>query len=137
MALEYVDGMPIDAWCAAHKADLATRLRLFLEVCEAVAYAHARLVIHQDIKPSNVLVDGDGRARLLDFGVAKLVEDASGDRTATMALMTPEYAAPEQFEQRAPTVATDIYSLGAVLFELLVGRGPWRFEGASVSRAVG
>jgi len=136
MALEYVDGMPIDAWCAAHKADLAVRLRLFLEVCEAVSYAHARLVIHQDIKPSNVLVDGDGRARLLDFGVARLVEDASGDRTATMALMTPEYAAPEQFEQRAPTVATDIYSLGAVLFELLVGRGPWRFEGASLPTAL-
>jgi len=130
MALEYVEGQEITAWCAAHKADLNTRLTLFLGLCDAVEYAHARLVLHLDIKPSNILVDSEGRARLLDFGVAKIIDAAALDRTMTQALLTPDYAAPEQFGGARPTAATDVYALGAVLFELLAGRGPWQFDDA-------
>ncbi len=130
MALEYVEGREIHTWCVAEMADLATRLHLFLGLCDAVEYAHARLVLHLDIKPSNILVDGEGRPRLLDFGVARIIEAASSDRTITQALLTPEYAAPEQFNGGIPTVATDVYALGAVLFGLLAGRGPWQFDNA-------
>lgn len=130
MALEYVKGESITSWSAAQRVDLAGRLRLFTELCEAVDYAHARLVLHLDIKPSNVLVDREGRVRLLDFGVARIVEAAAIDRTMTQALLTPDYAAPEQFGGGMPTVATDVYALGTLLFELLAGRGPWRFDDA-------
>ena len=127
MAIEYVEGQEINAWCADRHADLATRLRLFLELCDAVSYAHARLIVHRDIKPANILVDGEGRARLLDFGIARLIDAAAPDHTMTQAMATPHYAAPEQFDGSPLTVATDVYALGAVLFELLAGRGPWRF----------
>ena len=91
MAMEYVTGEPIDAWCRTHDADLATRLRLFCDVCEAVAYAHGHLIVHRDLKPSNILVDGDGRARLLDFGIARLVEiEGESEALTTIALMTPD-----------------------------------------------
>ncbi|MEO8374065.1 MAG: serine/threonine-protein kinase [Sphingomonas bacterium] len=128
MAVEYVEGREISRWCAEEDADLPTRLNLFLELCDAVVYAHGRLVIHRDLKPANILVDCAGRTRLLDFGVAKLLDTTVMDPSTTQALLTPDYAAPEQFEGVRPTVATDIYSLGAVLFELLAGRGPWRFD---------
>lgn len=131
MALEYVEGQEINAWCVDHHADLVTRLRLFLELSDAVSYAHARLVVHRDIKPANILVDGEGRARLLDFGIARLLDAAAADRTMTQAMATPQYAAPEQFDGSPLTVATDVYALGAVLFELLAGRGPWRFGDAA------
>jgi len=130
MAIEYVEGRPVDRWCAEHEASLETRLRLFLEVCDAVTHAHARMVIHRDIKPHNILIDGEGRARLLDFGVAKLIDAASGERTVTMAMLTPDYAAPEQLMDGETTTATDIYALGAVLFELLSGSRPWQTSGA-------
>lgn len=130
MALEYVEGREITAWCAEQRAGLATRLKLFLELCDAVGYAHARLVVHRDIKPSNILVDEEGRARLLDFGVARLIDTAALDRTMTQALLTPDYAAPEQFGGGEPTVAADIYALGAVLFELLTARRPFGLDGA-------
>ncbi|WP_447725973.1 protein kinase domain-containing protein [Sphingomonas koreensis] len=130
MAIEYVEGVPIGHWCAASKAGLDTRLRLFLEVCDAVTHAHARMVIHRDIKPGNILIDSEGRARLLDFGVAKLIDTASGERTVTMAMLTPDYAAPEQLINDETTTATDIYALGAVLFELLTGSRPWQHSGA-------
>ncbi|MGH6612762.1 protein kinase domain-containing protein [Sphingomonas sp.] len=130
MALEYVEGREITDWCSEHQADLPTRLRLFLELCGAVEYAHGHLVLHLDIKPSNIMIDCDGRVRLLDFGVAKIVDAAVLDRTMTQALLTPGYAAPEQFEGLRATVATDVYALGAVLFELLAGRGPWQFDNA-------
>ncbi|WP_445193670.1 protein kinase domain-containing protein [Sphingomonas sp. Tas61C01] len=125
MAIEYVEGQDIDIWCADRGADLATRLQLFLSLCEAVAYAHARLIVHRDIKPSNILVDRDGRPRLLDFGVARLLDEAGTDRAFIQQIATPAFAAPEQFDDGPVTVATDIYALGAVLFELLAGRGPW------------
>jgi non-specific serine/threonine protein kinase/serine/threonine-protein kinase len=130
MAIEYVEGRPIDQWCAENEAGLETRLRLFMEVCDAVTHAHARMVIHRDIKPHNILIDGEGRARLLDFGIAKLIDAASGERTVTMAMLTPDYAAPEQLMDGETTTATDIYALGAVLFELLSGSRPWQTPGA-------
>ncbi|MGY4398672.1 putative Ser/Thr protein kinase [Sphingomonas sp. UYAg733] len=131
MAMEYVEGQEIGAWCAEQQPTLATRLKLFLEMCDAVRYAHAQLVIHRDIKPGNILVDQSGRARLLDFGIARLIDVGGLDLTATHAFATPCYAAPEQLDGGRLTVATDIYALGAVLFELLAGRAAWAFgEGA-------
>lgn len=134
IAMEYVAGEPIDVWCQTSNPDLATRLRLFLEICEAVGYAHANLVVHRDIKPSNILVDQAGKARLLDFGIAKLLDDAPA--VTTQALLTPEFAAPEQLDGEPPTVQADVHALGAVLFELLTDTGPWRREGGSVSATI-
>lgn len=129
MVMDYVEGQEINRWCAEHAADLATRLRLFLELCDAVSHAHARLVIHRDIKPANILVDAAGRGHLLDFGVARLLDTGEVTRPATDAMLTPQYAAPEQIEGGDITVATDIYALGAVLYELLSGTGPWHLGG--------
>lgn len=121
-AMEYVDGTDIVSWCETHKASLTTRLKLFGAVCEAVAYAHRQLVVHRDLKPSNIMVDADERVRLLDFGVAGLVGAARAQSS-----LTPEYAAPEQFDEKAPTTLTDVYGLGTTLFELLSGRRAWQF----------
>ncbi|MEO9131605.1 MAG: serine/threonine-protein kinase, partial [Sphingomonas sp.] len=132
MAMEYVDGEQIDSWCRNNKADLDTRLQLFREVCDAVAYAHARLVVHRDIKPSNIVIDAAGRPRLLDFGIAKLLDDTAVLPVATLAMLTPDYAAPEQLDGDDVSVATDVYALGVLLYELVTGVGPWRREGASV-----
>ena len=125
MALEYVEGDSITAWCAGRMASVEKRLELLLAVCDAVAYAHARLVIHRDIKPANILVDRDGRPRLVDFGIAKIADGAIDDRAVTQALLTPDFAAPEQFRSDPSTVATDVYALGGVLYALLVGEGAW------------
>lgn len=125
LVLEYVAGEPIDRWCAARDAPVAERLRLFLQVCDAVAHAHAQLVVHRDLKPSNILVDADGQAKLLDFGVAKLMDDSEEGLTRTgLLVLTPEYAAPEQLIGEPVTVAADVYALGVVLFELLSGQRP-------------
>lgn len=132
MAMEYVEGEDIGRWCARHRASADERLRLFLDLCEAVSYAHARLVVHRDIKLANILIDGEGRVRLLDFGIAQLVDETI-DRTMTLAMLTPDYAAPEQLRNLRPTVATDVYALGAVLYELLTGTGPWRGGAGAVS----
>ncbi|MFM5908003.1 MAG: protein kinase domain-containing protein [Novosphingobium sp.] len=132
MAMEYVDGQPIDAWCRKHRADLDQRLDLFRDICQAVAYAHAKLIVHRDIKPSNILIDKDGKIRLLDFGIAKLLDDTALVPATTQAMLTPDYAAPEQLDGEEPAVAADIYTLGVVLYELVSGKGPWRREGASV-----
>jgi serine/threonine-protein kinase len=124
LAMEFVKGEPITAWAASRDATLAERLRLFLEVCAAVQFAHRNLVIHRDLKPGNILVDADGRARLLDFGIARLLDDEAGEgatRTEQL-LLTPEYAAPEQIRGEAASTATDVFALGAVLFELLTGQ---------------
>jgi tetratricopeptide (TPR) repeat protein len=130
LAMEYVDGTPIDAF--AESLDLPGKLGLFLRLCDAVSYAHRNLVIHRDIKPSNILVDSSGNPKLLDFGIAKIV-DAAADQTATRErLMTPEYASPEQVRGLARSTATDLYSLGAVLYKLLTGRPPHGY--ASTSR---
>lgn len=132
MAMEYVDGEPIDAWCRTHKADLDTRLTLFRDVCEAVSYAHGHLVIHRDIKPSNIVIEASGRPRLLDFGIAKLLDDTAAVPIVTQAMLTPEHAAPEQLDGDEASVTTDVYGLGILLYELVTGVGPWHREGASV-----
>lgn len=134
MVLEYVDGAPIDSWCAEHRVDTRRRIDLMLEVCDAVAYAHGKLVVHRDIKPSNILVTAEGRTRLIDFGVARLMASGDGSRTETP--MSIEYAAPEILEGQAATVMTDVYGLAATLFELLAGRAPIEVAGAPMAVAV-
>jgi len=141
LAMEYVDGTPITAYCDEHRLDVDARLILFLDACEAVAYAHRSLVVHRDLKPGNILVSADGRVKLLDFGIAKLLEpDAEVDApTLTVAgfqLLTPEYAAPEQVRGEPVTTATDVYGLGAVLYELLSGYRPHHFRDRTLAEVV-
>ena len=130
LAMEYVDGVPIDRYATAHHLSLRERLELFLQVAGAVSYAHAHLVVHRDLKPSNILVSETRGASLLDFGAAKLLrEDGPGDSDLTRELgpaLSPDYASPEQIRGERVTVATDVYSLGVVLFELLTGQRPYR-----------
>ena len=129
LAMEFVSGVPIDEYCRAQRLDVAQRLGLFLQVADAVAHAHARLIVHRDLKPNNVLVTPEGEVRLLDFGVAKLLEEEAADANLTQLLgraVTPDYASPEQVSGRPVGVATDVYSLGIVLYELLTGQRPYR-----------
>lgn len=124
IVMEYVCGQPIDVHCDHHRLDCRTRVQMFLRVCEAVAYAHRNLVVHRDLKPSNVLVGAGNEPHLLDFGIAKLLDptELASDHTCTgLSLLTPAYAAPEQFAHGAISTATDVYGLGALLHELLVG----------------
>jgi serine/threonine-protein kinase len=136
LALEYVDGVPPDQYCRAHDLDLRARLALFLSILRAVAFAHAHLIVHRDLKPNNILVSPGGEVRLLDFGIARLLQpDISPRTTVTLvgaAALTPAYAAPEQFTAQPITVATDVYSLGVILFELLTARGPYAPRGLSL-----
>jgi tetratricopeptide (TPR) repeat protein len=128
LVMEYVDGTPIDTY--ARTLTTAERLRLFLRLCDAVQYAHRNLVIHRDIKPANVLVNADGVPKLLDFGIAKLIpEDASGAGDGSTRVMTPDYASPEQLLGKPVSTATDVFSLGVLLFEMLTGAKP--FDGAT------
>ncbi|MBB5208997.1 serine/threonine protein kinase [Chiayiivirga flava] len=137
-ALEYVDGVPLTAWCDSRRLGIRERLNLFLDVCAAVAYAHERLVVHRDLKPANILVDAAGQVKLLDFGIAKLL-DAKTDQTGTaIRVFTPDYAAPEQIRGERATVTTDVYALGVILYELLVGQRPHPMDQSplAVERAV-
>jgi serine/threonine-protein kinase len=136
--MEHVDGQDVLAYCDALRLTVADRLRLFVHVCEAVHYAHQHLVVHRDLKPSNVLVTAQGEPKLLDFGIAKLlspqVGDASLDETASVVrLLTPHYASPEQVQGERVTTASDVYSLGVILYELLSGHRPYRVKGSSPS----
>jgi tetratricopeptide (TPR) repeat protein len=132
LALEYVHGRPIDEYVKAEACDVRARIKLLVQVAQAVAYAHSRLVIHRDLKPNNILVDAQGQVRLLDFGIAKLVE---GERTEETALtraaghvLTPEYASPEQVSGAPLMTSSDVYSLGVVAYELLAGCRPYRLK---------
>lgn len=130
LALEYVEGEAIDVYTSEHALDLRQRLALFLQVARAVAYAHTRLVLHRDLKPPNILVTPDGQVRLLDFGVAKLLQDGEARETELTQFggraLTPDYASPEQIAGQSLTTASDIYSLGVVLYELVCERRPYK-----------
>jgi non-specific serine/threonine protein kinase/serine/threonine-protein kinase len=136
LVMELIEGLPITEYCDQQKLSIDERVKLFRVVCSAVHYAHQHLVIHRDIKPGNIFVTADGVPKLLDFGIAKILDPSllPGGATLTAAggwLMTPEYASPEQFRGETITTATDIYSLGVVLYELLTGRLPYRLRSRS------
>ncbi|HUR36126.1 MAG TPA: protein kinase [Vicinamibacterales bacterium] len=122
LVMEHVAGLPIDQY--ARLLDVRSQVRLFLSVCDAVAHAHHRLIIHRDLKPSNILVDASGTPKLLDFGIAKLMDETADTTQTVERLLTPNYASPEQFEGGAQTTATDVFSLGAVLYKLVTGQSP-------------
>jgi eukaryotic-like serine/threonine-protein kinase len=140
LVMELVEGVPITEYCAARKLGTRARLEMVRAVCDAVQYAHRNLVVHRDLKPANILVGEDGRPKLLDFGIAKLLAgDADPDQAPTATLlpaMTPEYASPEQVRGEVVTTSTDIYSLGIVLYELLTGRRPYVVQGESLESIV-
>jgi len=127
LVLDFVQGEPITAWCEAHRSATEARVALLLDVMDAVAHAHQQLVLHRDLKPANILVDGSGRVKLLDFGIAKLIEPEpafTNDTTATQAGFTPDHAAPEQLQGRPVSTSTDVYALGVLMYQLLSGAHP-------------
>jgi non-specific serine/threonine protein kinase/serine/threonine-protein kinase len=144
LVMELIEGQPIAEYCDAHCLSISDRLRLFVQVCSAVQYAHQRLIIHRDIKPGNILVTSEGSPKLLDFGIAKILgfDDMAEPKQATLTafrVLTPGYASPEQIEGAPMTTASDVYSLGVVLYELLTGRSPYQVATRSsqeVARAV-
>jgi serine/threonine-protein kinase len=137
LALEYVEGQPIDGYCRERGLAVKDRLQLLLQVCSAVAFAHSRLVVHRDLKPSNILVTADGQVRLLDFGIAKLMEGDSAKETQLTQLagraLTLDYASPEQIKGEPIGTASDVYSLGVVAYELLTGAKPYKLKRGSAA----
>lgn len=135
--MEYVEGESIIDYAKLHNLSLSHRLDLFREVCSAVSFAHQNLVIHRDLKPSNILITKDGKVKLLDFGIAKLLKTDDELQTATQNFVfTPEYASPEQVRGEQLTTATDIYSLGVTLYELLAGTRPYRTDGRNIGEII-
>jgi serine/threonine protein kinase len=141
LALEYIEGLPVERYCTEHQSSIRERLGLAMQVARAMAYAHAHLVVHRDLKPSNILVGGDGQVHLLDFGIAtllsnqiaeqKLLADTSLTRQVGAAL-TPDYASPEHIRGEPVSTTSDVYSLGVILYELLAGRRPYEFKGTDL-----
>jgi serine/threonine-protein kinase len=133
--MDYVEGAPIDVYCDSERLDIDSRLRLFCQVCAAVQYAHGKLVVHRDLKPANVLVDRDGSVKLLDFGIAKMLDPDAADPGLTRdgRPLTPVYASPEMLRGEAVTTAADTYALGALLYVLLCGCKPFRLDGLSAA----
>lgn len=131
--MEYVEGKPLVVYCSAQSMNIPDRLRLFRAVCEAVQYAHRNLIVHRDLKPGNILITADGAPKLLDFGVAKLLDPvmSTGQTQTLVRILTPDYASPEQLRGEQVSTATDVYSLGVVLYELLTGRLPHPSSGRS------
>lgn len=135
--MEYVDGTPITTYCNEKSLDLKDRLLLFIDVCKTVHHAHENQIIHRDLKPSNIFVNTEGRVKLLDFGIVKSLSDSSKEKNNSditrlnRALMAPGYASPEQLEGKNVSTLTDIYSLGIILHELVTGKRPFDFKGAS------
>ena len=129
LVMELIEGQPINEYCDQRKLTISARLKIFLEVCSAVQYAHSRLIVHRDIKPSNVLVTAQGIPKLLDFGIAKILDPSDGtegvEATLTLRMLTPAYASPEQIRAEPITTASDVYSLAVVLYQLLTGRLPY------------
>jgi len=143
LVMEYVEGVRIDKYCDENHLPINDRLAMFRRVCGAVHYAHQRLIIHRDIKPANILITKEGEPKLLDFGIAKLLDSETplaGEQTLTFAVaMTPEYASPEQVRGETMTTASDVYSLGVILYELLAGQRPYRIRGRNpveIARAI-
>ena len=136
IAMEYIEGLPVSRFCEERGLSIEERCLLICKVCDAVAYAHRNLVVHRDLKPSNILITPDGNPKLLDFGIAKLLseDELGGEEPLTrgsLTLLTPEYASPEQIRRAPVTTASDVYSLGVVLYEILTGARPYRLAGAS------
>jgi eukaryotic-like serine/threonine-protein kinase len=137
LAMESIEGVSVDQYCRTHRLSVTERLKLFLAVVKAIAYAHARLVVHRDLKPSNVLVDGEGNVHVVDFGLAKLLTPEGEQQTRLTQVsdraLTPDYASPEQIRGETITVASDVYSLGVVLYELLTDKRPYQLKRESVA----
>lgn len=137
LVMEYIEGVPVTTYCDENKLDLDQRLGIFLDICRAVEHAHRNLIVHRDLKPGNILVTPDGQVKLLDFGIAKLLDDqiiAPDDQVLTREdsrVMTPDYASPEQIMGKPVSTASDVYALGVLLHELLTGVRPHRFAGMS------
>src|SRR5215472_7127991 len=139
LVIEYVDGVPIDEYCRRNQLSVSERLKLFSVVCAAVEYAHQNLVVHRDIKPRNILVTEEGEPKLLDFGIAKLLDHDSEAPALTQTaerVLTPEYASPEQIRGDSVTTSTDVYGLGVLLYELLAGSRPFQLQTQSPLEAM-
>jgi eukaryotic-like serine/threonine-protein kinase len=135
--MEYVDGIPVDKWCDRNLPGIPERIRLFQKICRAVHYAHQNLVVHRDIKPEHVLIDANGGVKLIDFGIAKLLQPDNPELAAIhtrtgMRVMTPDFASPEQVRGERITTASDVYSLGVLLYLLLTGHRPYKVSTTSM-----